>query len=280
MKNQDAPTLPAARGSLSPEGARSALGRPRGGSAAPHEPGAVHERTRIKICGLTREQDVDAAVEAGADAVGFVMYAASPRHVTPARAAELARRLPPFVTPVLLFVNEIATNIVAINDLLTGTLLQFHGDESPEACREAAQAAKCRYLRAARIPLDGPDTFDLVKFADDFADAHGILLDAHVDGYGGGGKTFNWSLLPPNVNAHLVLSGGLTPANVGDGILQVRPRCRTLAVDVSSGVEVSAPGGGTLKGIKDAQKIHQFVAAVRAADAQIAGNHHVSVSAT
>jgi phosphoribosylanthranilate isomerase len=237
-------------------------------------------RTRIKICGLTREQDVDAAVEAGADAVGFVMYAASPRHVTPARAAELARRLPPFVTPVLLFVNESATNIVAINDLLTGTTLQFHGDESPQVCREAAHAAKARYLRAARIPLDGSTAFDLLKFAADFADAQGILLDAHVDGYGGGGKTFNWSLLPPNVNAHLVLSGGLTPANVGDGILQVRPRCRTLAVDVSSGVEVSAPGGGTLKGIKDATKIHQFVAAVRAADLQLAGIPHVSVPAT
>lgn len=241
----------------------------------------MSERTRIKICGLTREQDVDAAVEAGADAVGFVMYAASPRHVTPARAAELARRLPPFVTPVLLFVNDDATNIVAISDQLTGVWLQFHGDESPADCREAARAAKCRYLRAARIPLDGPGTFDLVNFASDFADAHGILLDAHVDGYGGGGKTFHWSRLPPNVNAHLVLSGGLTPANVGDGILQVRPRCRTLAVDVSSGVEVSAPGGGTLKGIKDATKIHQFVAAVRAADAQFAGsNPYVSLSTT
>jgi phosphoribosylanthranilate isomerase len=89
------------------------------------------------------------------------------------------------------------------------------------------------------------------------------LLDAHVEGYGGGGKTFNWSQLPTNVNAHLVLSGGLTPANVTDGILQVRPRCKTLAVDVSSGVEVS-------KGIKSADKIHQFVAAVRAADEPLA----------
>jgi phosphoribosylanthranilate isomerase len=116
---------------------------------------------------------------------------------------------------------------------------------------------------------DAAASFDLVKFAADYSSAQAILLDAHVDGYGGGGKTFNWSLLPPNVNCHLVLSGGLTPANVTDGILQVRPRCTSLAVDVSSGVEES-------KGIKDARKIHQFVAAVRAADSPLAG-HHVRI---
>jgi phosphoribosylanthranilate isomerase len=99
------------------------------------------------------------------------------------------------------------------------------------------------------------------------------LLDAHVEGYGGAGQTFNWSLLPPSVNCHLVLSGGLTPANVTDGILQLRPRCKTLSVDVSSGVEVS-------KGIKDAGKIHQFVAAVRAADAHIAKTIHARLPAT
>jgi phosphoribosylanthranilate isomerase len=128
------------------------------------------------------------------------------------------------------------------------------------------------YLRAARIPLDGDAVrFDLVKYAQDFSAAKAILLDAHVDGYGGGGKTFNWSLLPPNVNAHLVLSGGLTPANVGDGIAQVRPRCKTLAVDVSSGVEALDADGKPLRGIKDPEKINQFVAAVRAADQQFAG---------
>ena len=98
-----------------------------------------HPRTRIKICGLTREQDVDAAVAAGADAVGFVMYAASPRHVSPLRAAELARRLPPFVTPVLLFVNESATNIIAICDQLAQACVQFHGDESPAECLAATR---------------------------------------------------------------------------------------------------------------------------------------------
>jgi phosphoribosylanthranilate isomerase len=224
-------------------------------------------RTRIKICGLTREEDVDAAVAAGADAIGFVMYEASPRHVSPERAAELARRLPPFVTPVLLFVNAPATKIIAACSRLPTALVQFHGDETPETCLQI----KRPFLRAARIPLDekalSEDTrFDLVKYAEDFKAAQAILLDAHVEGYGGGGKTFNWSLLPPSVNAHLVLSGGLTPANVTDGILQVRPRCKTLAVDVSSGVEIS-------KGIKSADKINQFVAAVRAADEQLVKNH-------
>ena len=234
------------------------------------------ERTRIKICGLTREEDVDAAVAAGADAVGFVLYAPSPRHVNAVRAAELASRLPPFVTPVLLFVNAPATEIIATCTRIPGALVQFHGDETPEMCGQIGRP----FMRAARIPLDDKAAdhvgyFDLVKYADTFKAAQAILLDAHVDGFGGGGKTFNWSLLPPNVDAHLVLSGGLTPANVIDGILQVRPRGKSLAVDVSSGVEIS-------KGIKSADKINQFVAAVRAADDQLAKNviHHVRVPAT
>ena len=224
------------------------------------------QRTRIKICGLTREADVDAAVAAGADAIGFVLYAKSPRYVSPARAAELARRLPPFVTPVLLFVNESATNIIAACAGIAGATVQFHGDETPEQCLEATQQGARPFLRAARIPLgEGGRAFDLVKYAFDYSKAQAILLDAHVDGYGGGGQTFNWSLLPPNVNAHLVLSGGLSAANVIDGILAVRPRCHSLAVDISSGVELSGPGN---KGLKDPQKINQFVAAVRAADQQ------------
>ena len=232
------------------------------------------ERSRIKICGLTREEDVDAAAAAGVDAVGFVMYAPSPRYVSTARAAELARRLPPFVTPVLLFVNASAADIHAACAKVPGATVQFHGDETPLDCARIQRP----FLRAARIPLgdfseaatETSNRFDLVKYVQDFKAAQAILLDAHVDGYGGGGKTFNWSLLPPNVNAHLVLSGGLTPANVTDGILQVRPRCLSLAVDVSSGVEVS-------KGIKSAVLINQFVAAVRAADAQLAERFHSHV---
>ncbi|MBG9387852.1 phosphoribosylanthranilate isomerase [Caenimonas aquaedulcis] len=222
-------------------------------------------RTRIKICGLTREQDVDAAVDAGADAVGFVMYAHSPRCVSPQRAAELARRLPPFVTPVLLFVNESPERIAQACTQLPHATLQFHGDESPAQCDAATSGGLRPYLRAARIPLQSTEPFDLLKFAAQYPHAQALLLDAHVEGYGGGGKAFDWSRLPPNVNARLVLSGGLTPANVTDGIVQVRPRCKSLAVDVSSGVEVS-DGDGTRKGIKDPEKIHRFVAAVRAAD--------------
>ena len=228
-------------------------------------------RTRIKLCGMTREQDVDAAVAAGADAVGFVLYAPSPRYVSPARAAELARRLPPFVTPVLLFVNHSAAEVAAACAQVPNAVAQFHGDESAQECLEMSGQSARPYLRAARIPL-GPDAaqFDLVKYAHIYFQAQAILLDAHVDGFGGGGKAFNWSLLPPSVNAHLVLSGGLTAANVGDGIAQLRPRCKTLAVDVSSGIEADAPGGTTLKGIKDPEKINQFVAAVRAADQHLA----------
>ncbi|WP_367067947.1 phosphoribosylanthranilate isomerase [Oryzisolibacter sp. LB2S] len=233
-------------------------------------------RTRIKICGLTREQDVDAAVAAGADAVGFVLYAKSPRAVTPERAAELARRLPPFVTPVLLFVNASATDVIASCACVPGAIVQFHGDESPEDCWAASDQGRIPYLRAARIPLgdEGPQ-FDLVEYARVHSRARAILLDAHVDGYGGGGKAFNWSLLPTSVASHLVLSGGLTPANVTDGILQVRPRGLSLAVDVSSGVELDGPDGKPLRGIKDADKIKRFVAAVRAADEQAAQEHHV-----
>jgi phosphoribosylanthranilate isomerase len=231
-------------------------------------------RTRIKICGLTREQDVDAAVAAGVDAIGFVRYSRSARLVSIDRAVELARRLPPFVTPVLLYANEEPAQVQQDLARLACAMPQFHGDETEGYCQAACGHGARAYLRAARIPVgDEAASFDLVKYASSYPSAHAILLDAHVEGFGGSGKTFNWSLLPPSVNCHLVLSGGLTPANVTDGILQVRPRCKTLAVDVSSGVEVS-------KGIKDAGKIHQFVAAVRAADEQLARSSHASLPAT
>jgi phosphoribosylanthranilate isomerase len=226
------------------------------------DPLAGLHRTRIKICGLTREQDVDAAVAAGVDAIGFVRYPRSARVVSIDRAVELARRLPPFVTPVLLYVNEAPEVVQQDFERLTWAIAQFHGDETEDDCLAACGRGARAYLRAARIPLGAEAaSFDLVKYASSYQSAHAILLDAHVEGYGGGGKTFNWSLLPPSVNCHLVLSGGLTPANVTDGILQVQPRCKTLAVDVSSGVEVS-------KGIKDAALIQQFCDAVRAADQQ------------
>ncbi|MDP3836259.1 MAG: phosphoribosylanthranilate isomerase [Hydrogenophaga sp.] len=216
-------------------------------------------RTRIKICGLTREADVDAAVRAGADAVGFVLYEQSPRHVSAERAGELTRRLPPFVMPVLLFVNASPEHIARGCAAVPQALLQFHGDETPADCLAAGRP----YLRAARIPT-GPAGagFDLLKYASDHLAAQAILLDALVEGYGGGGQSFDWTAFPwshplLNASSRLVLSGGLTPANVIDGITRVRP----WAVDVSSGVEAA-------KGIKDPDKMLAFVAAVRAADAQ------------
>jgi len=136
-------------------------------------------RTRIKICGLTREADVDAAVEAGADAVGFVLYDKSPRHVDPGRAAALARRLPPFVTPVLLLVNATPALLQTTLAAVPQALLQFHGDESPAQCETLARP----YLRAARMAPD----FDLLDFASRFRSAQALLLDAHVEDYGGSG---------------------------------------------------------------------------------------------
>lgn len=208
-------------------------------------------RTRIKICGLTREADVDAAVAAGADAIGLVFYEKSPRAVTVARAAELARRLPPFVTPVGLFVNAAPVAIEAALQTIPTLTLQFHGDETPAECERWGRA----YLRAARM---APGV-DLLDFAHRFSSAQAVLLDAFVEEYGGGGKVFDWSLLPPSVPSPVVLSGGLSAANVTEGVLRVRP----WAVDVSSGVEVD-------KGLKDADKIRQFCHAVREADRLIA----------
>ena len=209
----------------------------------------IPHRTRIKICGLTREADLDDAVAAGADAVGFVLYARSPRHVSAARAGELARRLPPFVTPVLLFVNASAGEIDAALQAVPHALLQFHGDETPADCRRPARP----YLRALRM-VPGVDLLDCSA---QYADATALLLDAHVEGYGGGGKVFDWSLIQPSVPLPVVLSGGLNPANVTEGVLRLRP----WAVDVSSGVE-------SAKGIKDAALVRRFCDAVREADAR------------
>lgn len=211
----------------------------------------MQQRTRIKICGLTRETDVAAAVEAGADAVGFVLYGRSPRHVSAARAGQLSRALPPFVTPVCLFVNAKADEIARAVEHVPRAVLQFHGDETPAQC----EAERRSYIRALRMR----EGLALLDLAHAYASASALLLDADVQGYGGGGKVFDWSLIPPNVPVPVVLSGGLNPANVIDGVMHVRP----WAVDVSSGVEAS-------KGVKDATLIRRFCDAVREADARIA----------
>jgi phosphoribosylanthranilate isomerase len=208
-------------------------------------------RTRIKICGLTREEDVQEAVAAGADAIGFVFYARSARHVGLERAAELARDLPPFVTPVGLFVNAAASEVARAVEAIPNLLLQFHGDEGPAACRQTGRP----YLRAVRMA----EGVDLLDSARQFADATALLLDADVAGYGGGGRVFDWSLVVRDLPCRVVLSGGLHAGNVTDGILRLRP----WAVDVSSGVE-------SAKGIKDALAMRRFCDAVRDADARIA----------
>jgi phosphoribosylanthranilate isomerase len=217
------------------------------------------QRTRIKMCGFTRDTDVLAATALGVDAIGLNLYPPSPRSVSIERAAELARLMPAFVLPVLLFVNDTAERIEAACAAVPGAWLQFHGDESPEFCANMTQRTGRAHLKVARIPLSQAAHFNLLEFAAQHNAAQALLLDAHVDGYGGSGKTFHWSQLPPNVNAHLVLSGGLTPANVGDGMRALRTHGLSLAVDVSSGIEAD-------KGLKDADKMRQFVQAVRTAD--------------
>ncbi len=208
-------------------------------------------RTRIKICGITREQDLDAAVAAGADALGLVFYAPSPRYVTPQRAAQLAARIPAFVTRVGLFVNAPAETVRATMADVALDLLQFHGDEDAAYCSQFGRP----WIKAARVRPG----LDLLEYAAAFAGAPGVsglLLDADVEGYGGGGRTFDWSLIPPSLPLPVILSGGLHPGNVAEAVRAVRP----WAVDVSSGVEAA-------RGIKDAQKITEFIAGVLDADA-------------
>ena len=213
----------------------------------------MNQRTRIKICGVSREADIAAAVDAGADAIGLVFHPASPRFVTSDSAARLARALPPYVTPVGLFVNAPRADIERVLALIPALVLQFHGDESPDACNAFGRP----YLRVARMAPG----LDLLDFSRRYSEAQGLLLDAHVEGFGGGGKAFDWSLVPAGVPHPLVLSGGLRAENVGAGILQLRP----WAVDVSSGVESS-------RGVKDAAAIRRFCDAVREADARIAAS--------
>jgi phosphoribosylanthranilate isomerase len=213
-------------------------------------------RTRIKICGLTREADVEAAVEAGADAIGLNLWPGSRRSVPLARAVELAALLPPFTTPVLLFVNPSPSEVQRAVEALPAALLQFHGDETPADCHRHGRP----FLRAVAMDegvdlLDWQRRFGAVPEGSSALLA-GLLLDAPSAGYGGSGKVFDWSRIPAAVACPLVLSGGLNPANVTDGVLNVRP----WAVDVSSGVEDG------VKGVKNANLIRRFCKAVREAD--------------
>ncbi len=202
---------------------------------------------RVKICGITQLQDLHAACDAGADALGFVFYEKSPRHLSIASAAALLRELPPFVQSVGLFVNAEPAFIESVLQAVPLDLLQFHGDETPADCARFGRP----YIKAVRVNRET----DLLKCAADFDAACGLLLDAYVPGVPGGtGESFDWKLIPPGLPKPIVLSGGLTPANVAAAIQQVRP----WAVDVSSGVEAE-------KGIKDAHKIAQFIAKAKEA---------------
>ena len=219
------------------------------------------QRTRLKICGITREQDLRAAVDAGADALGFVFYAKSPRYITPQRAGELCRALPPFVGAVALFVNPTLDEVREVAAHMPLGLIQFHGDETVEGCAAIAAAVQRPFVRAYRVrPDTAPSALLECELAYRAASAwfSGLLLDTWVDAYGGAGKVFDWSLIPKELAPRVVLSGGLSVQNATDAINRVRP----FAVDVSSSVEEA-------KGIKDARKIAAFAAAVRAADATI-----------
>jgi phosphoribosylanthranilate isomerase len=206
-------------------------------------------RTRIKICGLTREADVATACAAGADAVGFVCYPNSPRHVAPQRLRALARELGPFAVPVLLFVNAAPGLVQAARDAVPTAVLQFHGDEKePECARYGAP-----FVRAVRM-AEGVDLLDCERL---FPSAAALLLDTPSEAYGGSGRAFDWSRIPARRGARVILAGGLNSDNVTRAVQLVRP----YAVDVSSGVE-EAPG------IKSATRIKEFVDAVRRADQQ------------
>ncbi len=201
-------------------------------------------RTRVKICGITREEDARAAVTAGCDAIGLVFYRPSPRYVSPERATQIVASLPPFVSVVGLFVDAEPEEILQVMKLVRLDLLQFHGDESPEAC----ERFDLPYMKAIRVK---PDT-NLLQYAEQFKHAQALLLDAFIEGVPGGtGQVFDWNIIPKTLPLPVVLAGGLSPDNVEQAVRQVRP----YAVDVSGGVELN-------KGIKDAAKIAAFMRGV------------------
>jgi len=204
-------------------------------------------RTRIKICGITRVEDADAAVRAGADAIGLVFDPQSPRYIAPERAVAIARAVAPFVTVVGLFVDAEPARIRETLSRVPIALLQFHGSETPDQCR----LYNLPYMKA--VPMQ--EGVDLHAQARAYGDAAGLLLDAYVaHAAGGSGHTFDWARVPHDLARPIVLAGGLTPENVADAVRRVRP----YAVDVSSGVEQA-------KGIKDVDKINAFIRALREA---------------
>jgi phosphoribosylanthranilate isomerase len=207
-------------------------------------------RTRVKICGFTRAEDAVTAAYLGADAIGLVFYAPSPRNVGIAEAQAIVKALPAFTSVVALFVNERPQRIHEVLRQVPIDLLQFHGEEAPEACRLYGKP----YIKAVRMQ---PET-DVAALAEDYADAAGLLLDAYHPGVqGGSGSRFDWSLIPPHCALPVILAGGLDAGNVKQAMQRVRP----YALDVSSGVERD-------KGIKDASKMAALLTEVYACDRQ------------
>ena len=208
-------------------------------------------RTRVKICGITREADAIAAAQAGADAIGLVFYPASPRYLSAERALEIRDALPPFVQTVALFVNPDAAQVAQVLGRVRPSMLQFHGEETPQFCAQFGMP----YVKACRVKSGVRAQVDLLEYLRPFSGAAAWLLDSHVEAYGGVGESFDWSLVPARRDRPVILSGGLARDNVAEAIRRVRP----WGVDVSSGVE-------SAKGIKDAAKIAAFIAEVRNAD--------------
>ena len=198
-------------------------------------------RTRTKICGITRLEDAKASVRAGCDALGFVFYKESPRYIALDAFKVIVKELPPFVTKAGLFVNDDPAEIEEAIQSGLVNVLQFHGDETPDFCRQF----NFPYIKAVAVS----SSVDLIQYAKDFHDAEALLLDAyHEHLKGGTGQTFDWNLIPQSLSKPIVLAGGLTVDNVKEAIKKVKP----YAVDVSGGVEES-------KGIKNSLKIQAFI---------------------
>ena len=201
-------------------------------------------RTRVKICGITRVEDALIAVAQGADAIGLVFYPPSPRYVTSVQASEIVNALPAFVTVVALFVDASRADVEAVLSQVNIDLIQFHGQESADECRQYGKS----YMKAIRVKSDT----NLVQYMTEYSDAKALLLDTYAEGVPGGtGQVFDWTVIPKNLSKPIVLAGGLDAENVEQAIRQVKP----YAVDVSGGVEFK-------KGIKDAAKIAAFMRGV------------------
>lgn len=200
---------------------------------------------RVKVCGITRDEDAKAAVQAGVDAIGFVFWPHSARYIDPDSARRIAANIPPFVCIVGVYVDPDAAWVEETMQVARLNLLQFHGDETPEFCNQFFQP----YIKAIRVKQGT----DLLQYAERYHSAKGLLLDAYAENIPGGtGHAFDWRLIPQHLPLPLVLSGGLNPNNIATAIKQIQP----WAVDVSSGVEVS-------KGIKDEKKIFAFMQGVK-----------------